>query len=362
MLISIAGAFVLVAPIVLPPSSGELMEWKPFGTFAVTSGWKLMRDAGWSPGIRSTVAILGHAPILLVGSVAFLATASTVRGVYYWFGLMAVAGACAALLFVAGGNSQLYFWYYGYVAAAFLAAVGLIRLLQTPRSWRRSAASGTVGVLLLIGLASILFQSRPGVRQLTGTYFRLIQRNPDNQVPEPKAQISREVANGLVWVSMHTPTRAVLAVNTPAPPFYYSALTERDVFLEDSIYTVEFFEHVAKVEREQIVAQLFTGDMTRVCEAASESGVSYLIDVKTGSMRSHTAAYPSPPLFENGAIRVLSVAGCHVASSDLRYEDGSRTVQATSARFIGIANSVLRGMSPRLSLPRRRPRNSSHHP
>ena len=68
---------------------------------------------------------LGHAPMLLLGIAAFPWTKGLAPGI--WLGLLAAAGASVALLFTAGGGSQLYFWYYGYVAAGDSPRQGLRR-------------------------------------------------------------------------------------------------------------------------------------------------------------------------------------------------------------------------------------------
>ena len=108
-----------------------------------------------------------------------------------WLALVALAGAGPALLFTAAGDSQLYFWFYGYVAAAVLGSIGLMHLFDTRRKTGSRLVMAVAVLTGLLGTLLIVFQSRPGVRAIMGDRFRVFQRNPDNQLPENPARSLR---------------------------------------------------------------------------------------------------------------------------------------------------------------------------
>ena len=136
-------------------------------------------------------------------------------------------------------RNQLYFLWYGYVAACALAAQGLYML------WQQRQRSGflfrlpisiSLIVLLLLGIIDMPLDNASRVwGWLRGelTY----------------SQVNRNLTSGLLqgmnWLREHADTNAVLAVNnyyrdeagTDARYFCYSAFSERRVFLEGWMYT-----------------------------------------------------------------------------------------------------------------------------
>lgn len=307
-------AFFAVLPVVIPPSAAELMTmtWNPLGSLRLTPMWKALRTHT-STGAMTAIVVAGHAPAILVGITALAAARRPFTAMHRWLAMLAVAGAGPALLFTAVGNGQLYFWFYGYVALAVIASVGFAQLLKRPPTavTRLILTAGLIAGI--VGTLSIVFQSRPGVKEIMGPRFGMFQRNPDNQVPDKPAEISAGMAQGLLWVAHNTDAAAVIAVNDRSLNFYYSALTERAVFLEKSGDLVDLFTVVSRAEREQAVGRLF-GDAgpEAVCETARHFGVGYLVNVKA-------LARPAPHIpvsnrtevvFDNGEIGVVSLLGC----------------------------------------------------
>ncbi len=305
--------FVLVGLIALPASSASVMVWRPLGSVYVSQAWKQLRDWGGAPVIAMVVLVVaGHAPLLLTGTVAFFATCRTLAPAHVWLLMLAAAGATVSLLFVGPGNSQMYFWFFGYVAASVVAAIGVVALIEWPRATLRRAGLIFVSTAAVISAASVVFLTRPGVRLMLGDRFRMFQQRPDDQVPAPPPDVTAELSEGLRWVAAHTEPRAVLAVNSVTPPFYFSALTERQVWLEGT-FPGEPSAVVSRTGRESVVRLLFTStSLADVCATARPLGIDYLVDVAHPStgLRSMLATSELPPVFENSAVRILSLAAC----------------------------------------------------
>lgn len=333
--IGAVAAFIAVWPVVIPPSADELMtmKWNPLGSLRLTPVWKALR-ARTSTGAITAIVIAGHAPAILVGIAALAATRRPLTDTQRWLLVLAAAGAGPALLFTAVGNGQLYFWFYGYLALAVIASVGFAHVMerqQTVATRLILLAGLTAG---MIGTLSIVFQSAPGVKEIMGARFRMFQRNPDDQVPGRPIQISARMAQGLVWVARHTDPAAVLAVNDQSRKYYYSALTQRAVFLEGSADAVDLFTTLSRAAREQAVARLF-GDAgsEAVCETARHFGVDYLINIRTLArpVSQIPVSVRTGVVFENSEIGVVSLSGCRAQPTASRSSLGAVTERATLA-------------------------------
>ena len=306
-------AFIVVWPAVVPPSAAELMtmKWNPLGSLRLTPLWKSLRGHA-SSAAMTAIVLAGHAPAILVGLVALVAARRPLTDPQRWLLMLAVAAAGPTLLFTAVGNGQLYFWFYGYLALAVIASLGFTHLAERPRA----AASRLILVAGLaagaIGTLSVVFQSAPGVKAIIGARFRVFQRNPDDQVPGRPIQISLGMAEGLLWIARHTDPAAVLAVNDQSRKYYYSALTQRAVFLEGSADAVDLFTVLPRAVREQAVARLFGGATSDICETARRFGVDYLVNVKSSapSLSQIPVAARAGVVFENHEIDVVSLSGC----------------------------------------------------
>lgn len=218
-----------------------------------------------------------------------------------WLLGLLLASLAAFFTLALPGVSQLYFLWYGVVAGAFLSAGGLVAALtdwkDRPKAAVRPLAVGAaavaaivlgadvdvpglplpivyVALLVLLGtmlvayalglldgrdwhpeLALLIVAALLAAGALDGPLDRLpalakraldpsetVHRSPD---PTSERGMTAGLARGLRWVREHTDSSAVLAVNNhlliPARGdslyFYYSALTERRVFLESWAYT-----------------------------------------------------------------------------------------------------------------------------
>jgi hypothetical protein len=310
--------FAAVWPVVIPPSADEVktMLWNPLGSLQVTPMWKALRS--WASAETMTAIVLtGHAPAMLVGIVALVVARRPMTAMHHWLAMIAVAGAGPALLFTATGNGQLYFWFCGYVALGVLASLGFVQLVQRPQT-AVSRMVLTVGLLaVLIGGLSIVFQSRPGVKQIMGASFRMFQANPDNQVPDRPADISAGIAQGLLWLVDNTDPAAVIAVNDQSVNFYYSALTQRAVFLEKFAAVVDLFSVTSRAVREEAVGRMFgDADPESVCDTARRFGVNYLVNIKPlaqpGLNMPGAAGFDI--VFDNEEIAVASLSSCGTAA------------------------------------------------
>ena len=206
--------------------------------------------------------------------------------------LLAVSAAAFFALDLPG-SSQLYFLWFGFTAAALLAAGGVVQAGRRWGSWPRAARLAVVpagvvlaagvtadgwpltalyfAVLLLLGGLALARMAGPlGAREwqaaaaaatllvagaldgpldrLPGLADRALSAGESVHTPAGRAGVrgvNRELVRGLRWVRDNTPTGAVLAVSNhyrdePARDsrfFYYSALAERRVFLESWGYT-----------------------------------------------------------------------------------------------------------------------------
>ena len=195
------------------------------------------------------------------------------------------------------GVSQFYFLWYGFTAAALVAAGGVVDLARRWRSWPPGAklavplvavALGaavtvdglplmvlyfalllTLGGLVVSWAGGLLTREWPAAAAAAALLAAGALDGPLDRLPglgdralsatesvhRPAGEngvrgVTRELARGLRWVRDNTDTGAVLAVNNhfliPAGRdsrfFYYSALAERRVFLESWDYTDRAFE------------------------------------------------------------------------------------------------------------------------
>ena len=116
-----------------------------------------------------------------------------------------------------------------------------------------------------------------------------------------------------MWVARHTDRAAAIAVNDQSVSYYYSALTGRAVFLENSIYTVDAFTRVSRAEREQALTRLFGhSGPSAICSTAREFGIDYLVALTAATQPRNNL--PSSPdvivVFRNPGVTVLSLASC----------------------------------------------------
>lgn len=314
---AVIGAVIFACdwPIVMPPSAAEAatMTWRPLGTLRLTPIWKLLRTE-WSPSALTVLVAAGHAPAMFAGVLALVAMRRPLTTMQQWLVVIATAAAGPALLFTATGNGQLYFWFAGYPALAAVAAVGLVAWMRQTRTTVMRIGAAIAALAVALSVATVVFQSRPGVMRLMGDHFRMFQANPDHQVPAKPMDLSVGVVQGLVWVAQHTDRRAVVAVNDRSVNFYYSALSERAVFLEKYADVVDMFTRTSLAEREHALGELFGGGAVAMCAAARRYRIDYLIDL-TSSPTRHQPDPGFAVVFSNADLSVVSLATCRAASA-----------------------------------------------
>ncbi len=339
------------------------------GATTVILLWKLLPVAGvlwllWRRGEWSSYASLALA-VFVVGFFVYVLTGSPADNESYfiWYGYIAliplatvgligvwsdvpedarrlVVRACGLALIVglaiAGATLRLhatgalagarrvswYLWYGGTLGLVgglvVLCSLRLERRLA-PRLSSAGARAGACGVLLLavLGCAESIALAVPG------TWRTVADRQTVPRDSPSSPGMTAALYQGLIWVREHTDRCDVLAVNTPeivsatsSKPdsgyFYYSAFTEREVFFESWVMTIQG-QH-----GEQPYPQLFelNREATTLARPAAvrelaRRGVSYILIDKT-----HGGAAQEPPsvsrlVFANSALQVyrLRAAG-----------------------------------------------------
>ncbi len=205
-------------------ATGVIVLWKLLPAAAAV--WPVWRRGAWSPYASLALAlfVVGFTVYVMMGSPA---------------------------------DNENYFIWYGYIALIPLAAVSLMLVWSEAaggvrralgRLPSRSARAVVCGVLLLgvLGCVESIALAVPD------TWKTLLDRQtvPRDSPSEPG--LTAVLYRGLSWVRDHTPTCAILAVNIPemrsagataatadSGYFYYSAFTEREVFFESWVMTIQ---------------------------------------------------------------------------------------------------------------------------
>jgi hypothetical protein len=168
-----------------------------------------------------------------------------------------VVGFTVYVMMGSPGDNENYFIWYGYIALIPLGAVSLMAVWsdvstgvrraigRLPSRGARVAVCGALLLGVLGGAESIALA-------VPDTWKTLLDRQtvPRDSPSEPG--MTAALYRGLIWVRDHTPSCAILAVNTPeirpagattatadSGYFYYSAFTEREVFFESWIMTIQ---------------------------------------------------------------------------------------------------------------------------
>lgn len=222
------------------------------------------------------------------------------------------------------GASQLYFFWFGYVAASALAAEGLALLARRCRSL--PLLPRTLVALPLVALLATQLLDTP--LDSAATLGRWRAGLP--AYAETNRNLTQGLLAGLDWLRQNTGTGAVLAVNNYYSSdqgkdpryYYYAAFAQRRVFLEGWLYTNQShkigYSSVAAgtllpfPERYDLNQRVFlSGDPAALSQMASRYGVSYLVvDRVHGSQEgaSHLADEGLITLaFENQDVQVYAV-------------------------------------------------------
>ena len=284
---------------------GSLKQEEPF-SYIVT----LLPD---SRPIRYVVwffaAVLGALKLLsglIIGlGAAWFLRRSLDRRSLLW--LACLLGASLVFLYavVVGGQSQLYFYAYGYAAGCLLAAAGFVAMWRRFVSPVRVRPAAAVGAIMLV--LALLAIDRPLAtaptfywQSLTGSIY--LPEHPLGPACGARS-LTPGLYAGLRWLATHTPPDAVLAVNnqyvTLGPMghctkilgqyFYYSAFSERRVMLEgyysseDKPYppaavAYRYPDRTPYPERFRLTTAIFAhGSRAAVQRAKDRFGVRYLV-------------------------------------------------------------------------------------
>jgi hypothetical protein len=150
------------------------------------------------------------------------------------------------------GDTEVYYLVYGFLAASVVAAAGATAMierlrLRTALSFRRDAlALGAIAVIALSVISESFAQTAPTIER----WLRGAHAFTASGIDERRG-ITAELLQGLLWLREHTPPSAVIAVNNHESDdegdsnyFYYSAFSERRVFLESWEETPQGYEYL----------------------------------------------------------------------------------------------------------------------
>jgi hypothetical protein len=232
---------------------------------------------------------------------------------------LAVTSVGVLLLLNVPGDAQLYFVWYGFVAGALLSAAGLARLVDSP-NWRRRAYTGVACVAIAIGALNVPLDVFPPVAKRWRDHQPLYDPAGHNG----RIGITADLYRGLSWVRDHTGKDDVIAVNmhygdagqTDPRLFYFSAFTERRVFLESWAYNVRAYEvgydRVARLEvnpfpeRLRLNDAVFAGSRAAADELRERYGVRYLVVDRLNGGAQDLSAF-ARPVFRNRAALVYAL-------------------------------------------------------
>ncbi|MBU6362013.1 MAG: hypothetical protein KGS46_18530, partial [Chloroflexi bacterium] len=226
-------------------------------------------------------------------------------------------GMGAFLLLSYSNLAQTYFILYAYPAACALAATGLANILSTPRK---------LTTLPALALALIAMWSAADFPIDNAPKFMRWLRGETTYSQEDRA-LTAELLAGLRWLRGNTDPDAILAVNNqrllqrfPGNGYYwyYSAYSQRRVFLEGWVYTDrarrlgytrvqdEAFHPFA--ERAALNRRVFEqADSAALATLVRDFGVGYLLVDKQHGTASPELGKLGRVVFENTALVVYAI-------------------------------------------------------
>jgi hypothetical protein len=300
-------AFFVLSPLVRWHGQESTLSIHPLVTAKGSGAASLLTDSfvgriPHSDTLIPVLVVLGNAPALLVAAATYV----ILRGGRLPSAEAAVAALAAAamavvLLLTGVGGGELYFWYFGYVAFALIAALGVEALLGRPGSLPRNLTLAAIAVCAVLGVSSMVLQAGPQARRIVARVvpgvpgpFHVVQPTPPALTPP--------VVRGLFWLREHSDPRSVVAVNNQSNLaasgdgryFYYSALSQRQIFLEGYQYTVGFqppYSREAQAEvqgRLRLLDRIYRlGSIAAIQEAHRRFAVSYLLVDKRDDLPRH---------------------------------------------------------------------------
>jgi hypothetical protein len=310
------------------------------------AGWLLVRHGNGTPIAGLLVSIFvcslgaylllgapseGQAYFMVYGYIAMLPLAATgLVGLWNDLGQNGrrrMGWACLAILvlgltlaessqLLSTGNGsptgRVLAWYaivYGLVAVTLLWTCIWLERSLAPSIRRRTVrvAACSIPLLTTLGAVKVLGTSGPALVDA------FLGRKPILIDSANNRGMTAALYRGLIWVRDHTSPCAVLAVNNHyrgaamknSSYFYYSAFTEREVYLESWNYTVQGVHGQQPFPR-----RLALNDAATIAGRASalrglqREGVSYVLIDKIHGPDPKEPANLARPVFSNGAVAV----------------------------------------------------------
>lgn len=312
-------AIFAIAYLVKYTGRGAGYEVDPLATFQAMEGVGVLRDrlGDWVDAVSFVPGTIGLVGLILFGAVAAVGR-RTLRADQVFLAGLFVIGLGA--LFVLATNDGTQFWivWYGVAAGALLAAQGLLRIARERRVL-------LLGVAAVLAIVSALDQplDRADVRE------DINAEAPGVQHYRPSTPTNRGltagVLEGLRWIRDHSSPDDVLVVNEHVRDgyfdsryFYYSAFSERRVFLESWLYTSRAaevgYEKIAEGKAHPFPGRLRdnnrvleTGDPDVVRRLADEHDVRWLVEDRRFEARAPGFARAGIKRFENSDIVIYEV-------------------------------------------------------
>jgi hypothetical protein len=340
--LALAGGSVILAVCLLAPLLG--------------AGWLLYKDRGAAPDTAFLLAIfvVGFAAYVLLGAPA------GVEGVFLIYGYVALVPvaakglvrlwsetpqqarrrllqACAALLLLGVAIATLTpslsltgtahkAWLvvtYGAVAGGLVLSVWKLQGGYSARMPSRLARVAACGIPLLSTLALV----KPMTLAGSGAWKTLVGK-PTSLADTPSEYgMTRPLYRGLLWVRAHTTACDVLAVSNhydtaardASVYFYYSAFTERRIFLESWRYTADGqFGAQPYPTRFALNQRASAQGEPEALRELARQGVSYVLIDKTHGGGAAEPARVSRLVFSNSALdvyRLLPVGPPHACAT-----------------------------------------------
>jgi hypothetical protein len=300
-------AYGFTSPLAVPPEVGSVLTLMPFETLKIFPGWKAVTIL---PVVGSVfqnalplriLAVLGLFAlgqlVTLLGLFIIRLTGGLQRSYERFLAAFSVVGLGATLLLGqkdGGIGVQGYFWAYVTPCATGLGVVGISRLSQLKPRWLRHFAAAGLVVVGGLSLVTTLALAYVPFGDITAGQISL---------SPAQADLPPDLLAALIWVRQNTAPAEILAVNnqvlvgpskipagyatdTTEPAawqFYYSAFTERRIFLEGYVYSLQDSSQgrtatQAVIDARRIlVRRLFeSGDGTALVEMRNDYGVKYL--------------------------------------------------------------------------------------
>jgi len=330
-LLMVAGpvlAVVLLAPLLggvwLPRRHGAISPAVGLSLCMFVAGALAYVTLGAPGGVEGVFLVYGYLAAIPVAALGLLNlwsdTPAAARPA-----VLSAGGAVLALGLTLAGVGQVLtlagrpreLWYvlaYGLLAAAVALAV-----LRLRRLFSATVPTGAGRIVACcIPLLTVLGLVKPTT--LTAVAAWKTVRHERIAPPDSPGSygMTAELYRGLLWVRAHTGSCDVLAVNNhyqSAPPsvslyFYYSAFTERRVFLESWYYTAEGARRAQPFPARYALntRALAQGDPSAL-RALREDGVSYVLIDKTHGGGAVEPASVSRLVFSNSALDVYRLLG-----------------------------------------------------